>query len=103
MAQLSVTMKAPDFTLRTVANDESQLSRALQHGPVVLAFYKASCPTCQLTFTYHQKIYSEAGRSSKAKIWAISRDEPSETRAFIDQYGLGFDVLVDEHPYPVSS
>src|SRR5215471_21860968 len=103
MAQLPVDAKAPDFKLRTLANDESQLSRALQHGPIVLAFYKASCPTCQLTFPFLQRIYAQSRNDPRFRIIGISQDDIDETKAFIQQEGIGFEVLIDEHPYVVSS
>lgn len=36
------------------------------------------------------------------RIWAISQDEPVETKEFIARFGIEFDVLIDEHPYRVS-
>ena len=75
------------------------MSSAVSQGPVVLVFYKASCPTCQLTFPYLQRIYQE----SHPRLLAVSQDEPDDTREFISRFGLTFEVVVDEHPYAVSA
>ena len=103
MKQLPVGKTAPDFSLATVKGEDFRLSEAVADGPVVLAFYKASCPTCQLTFPFLQRIYAESRNNPRLRIVGISQDEIEETKTFIDQLGIGFEVLIDEHPYAVSS
>ncbi len=95
MKQLPAGLPAPDFELPTLDGGAFHLSQALSGGPVVLAFYKAACPTCQFTFPYLQK-------SGNSRIWAISQDEPEETRAFLKHFGIALPVLIDPHPYEVS-
>jgi peroxiredoxin len=36
-------------------------------------------------------------------LWGISQDDPDETRRFARQHGLTLDILIDDHPYSVSS
>ena len=103
MSQLSVGSKAPDFELNDVDGRSHRLSQALAHGPVALVFYKASCPTCQFTFPYIQKIFDKVGLREGFTLWAVSEDDADETKDFIQQHGLTFDVLIDEYPYPVSA
>jgi peroxiredoxin len=103
MSQISIGNQAPDFELRDVDGHTHRLSEALAHGPVALIFYKGECPTCQFTFPHVQRIFSRVGKTAGWTLWAISEDEPDETRHFKKEYGLGFDVLVDEYPYPVSA
>ena len=50
MAALDPGAAAPDFTLPTMDGKQFSLSEALTHGPVVAAFFKISCPTCQYAF-----------------------------------------------------
>jgi peroxiredoxin len=102
MSQLAVGSTAPDFELKDADGTPHRLSDALARGPVALVFYKAECPTCQFTFSYIQKIFEKTSHSRRA-IWAISEDDTPETRHFIEQNGLTFDVLIDEYPYPVSA
>jgi peroxiredoxin len=102
MSQLLVGDQAPDFELIDVNGQPHRLQEALKRGPVALVFYKASCPTCQFTFPFIQKIFSKTG-SAAPTLWAISQDDKSETREFAAKHGLSFDMLIDEHPYPVSA
>ena len=103
MSQLSIGIKAPDFELRDMAGQARRLSDALERGPVVLAFYKSECPTSQFTFPYLQKIFSTVGRTAGWTLWGLSQDDTRETRHFAKEYGIQFDLLVDEYPYPVSA
>jgi peroxiredoxin len=103
MSQLPIGASAPEFELKTLDGQPRRLSEALQQGPVMLAFYKASCGTCQFTFPFIQQIYSKVGSVVPWTFWGISEDDPDETRAFARQNGITFDLLIDEHPYPVSA
>jgi peroxiredoxin len=103
MTQVPVGAQAPDFELWDSEGRSYRLSEALGRGPVVLVFYKASCPTCEFTFPFIQKIVETAGRSAGWKLWGISEDEVDETRAFAGRNKLTFPLLIDEHPYAVSA
>jgi peroxiredoxin len=99
MKQLPSGTPAPDFELKTLNGRALRLSTLLEESPVVLVFYKASCPTCQFAMPYLQKIHSE----SRARLLAIAQDDESETKEFIEHFGVTFDVVIDEHPYEVSA
>ena len=103
MSQLPIGAGAPDFELKSTGGQSHRLNAALSRGPVVLAFYKASCSTSQFTFPYLQKIFAGKGSSLGAEIWGVSQDDAEETRRFAGEFGIGFDLLIDEHPYLVSS
>jgi peroxiredoxin len=103
MNQLPIGVPAPDFELSTPDGHVRRLSEALRQGPAVLVFYKGSCPTSQFTLPFIQKIHATAGDGAPWTLWAISEDEPEETIAFAREYGLTFEFLIDEHPYPVSA
>ncbi len=103
MSQLFIGIQAPDFELQTTGGKIRRLSEALGRGPAVLVFYKGSCSTSQFTLPFIQKIYAKLAGSTPWTLWAISQDEPEETIAFAREHGLAFDVLIDEHPYPVSA
>lgn len=72
----------------------------LSGGPVLVAFFKVSCPTCQLTFPYLQQL-ADAGW----RVLGISQDGPAPTEAFRRQYGLRFPVALDPagEQYPASN
>ena len=103
MSQLAAGSKAPDFELKDADGRMHRLSDALARGPVALVFYKSDCPTCQFTFPYVQKIFAKIGPEAALTLWAISEDDADETRDFVKQNGLTFDVLIDEYPYRVSA
>jgi peroxiredoxin len=102
-SQLPIGAQAPDFTLTGLDGRSHRLTEALGRGPVVLAFYKGHCPTCQFTFPYIQKIVGGAGKDKSWTIWGISQDDATETRSFAERYGITFDLLIDDYPYAVSS
>ena len=103
MSQLSIGEEAPDFELQDAGGRSYRLSKALTRGPVVLVFYKSGCPTCQFTFPHIQRMFSQAGKTAGWTLWGISEDEPEETRRFAKQFGITFDLLIDEHPHAVSA
>ena len=100
---MPIGSRAPDFELLDLGGRSHQLSDALTRGPVVLAFYKSSCPTCQFTFPYIQKIFAQVGNTAGWTLWGISEDDVQETEAFARQHGITFELLIDEHPYGVSA
>ncbi len=103
MAALTVGTTAPDFTLQTMDGKSFSLREALAHGPVVAAFFKISCPTCQYAFPFLQRLY-EAHRGKQIAIVGISQNTKKDTAAFIKQYGVTFPVLLDDmNTYPVSN
>jgi peroxiredoxin len=61
MATLKAGTLAPDFTLPTMDGKKFSLSEALARGPVLAAFFKVSCPTCQYAFPFLERIYKSYG------------------------------------------
>ena len=79
------------------------LREALARGPVMAAFFKISCPTCQYAFPFLQRIY-EAHGNNAVTIVGISQNEKKDTALFSRQYGITFPVLLDDtSSYPVSN
>ena len=103
MSQLSIGSQAPDFDLKDLNGQNRRLSEVLVNGPVALVFYKSACPTCQFTFPYIQRIFSRVVTTAGWTLWGISQDDIVETRSFKKQYGITFDLLIDEYPYSVSA
>jgi peroxiredoxin len=68
--------------------------------PVVLAFFKVSCPTCQFTFPFLERM-----KNQQIPIYAISQDDPDSTRAFNSEYGISLPTLLDKEKegYPASN
>jgi peroxiredoxin len=103
MAALTAGISAPDFKLSTMDGKQFSLHDALTRGPVVAAFFKISCPVCQYTFPFLERIYKAHG-GTNVTIVGVSQNERKDTAAFIKEYGLTFPVLLDDtNTYPVSN
>lgn len=103
MTTIRAGTQAADFTLPGIDSKQYSLAEALKQGPVLIAFFKSVCPVCQFTFPFLERFYRHF-RETKAQIWAISQDEPDETREFINEYRLTMPVLLDDtRRYPTSN
>ena len=104
MAALAIGSKAPDFALHTSDGKQFVLKEALGRGPVMLAFFKISCPVCQYAYPFYERLY-KAYKNQGVTLVGISQNDTKETTAFARQYGVTFPILLDEkkNKYPVSS
>lgn len=81
---LGVDTIAPGFTL-----DGFTLSEIRE--PVLLAFFKISCPTSQLAFPYLQRLATEGG----LPVVGISQDDAEGTAEFREAFGITLPTLLD--------
>ena len=103
MAALTVGAKAPDFELKALDGKRFALHDELARGPVVLAFFKVSCPTCQYTFPFLERLYRAYGHKNVTLV-GVSQNNPRDTAAFNKEFGVTFPVLLDDtETYPVSN
>jgi peroxiredoxin len=103
MAALTAATAAPDFTLTGIDGKQFSLKDALARGPVVLAFFKISCPVCQYTFPFLERVYRAHG-GKRATIVGVSQDNQRDTVSFMKEFGVTFPVLLDDlRSYPVSN
>jgi peroxiredoxin len=104
MPALGTGVAAPDFTLSTVDGKQVSLQDALKKGPVLLAFFKVSCPVCQHAFPFFERIF-QANRGTSATVLGVSQDNAKNTQAFMREYGITFPVAMDEESnrYAVSN
>jgi peroxiredoxin len=103
MGALAIGKKAPEFSLRTLDGRNFSLQDELARGPVLLAFFKVSCPTCQYAFPFFERLYQSYGHGGVTMV-GISQNDAKETIAFTKEFGVSFPVLLDEiGKYPVSN
>ena len=104
MAALSQGTKAPDFTLLDRDDQPRTLAAALQTGPVLLTFFKVSCPTCQYALPFIGRLQSRL-EGTPVTLWAVSQDGPEATAAFNEEFEVSLSELFDseEEMYPVSN
>lgn len=93
---------APDFTLPTLDGKQFSLADALKKGPVLLAFFKISCPVCQYAFPFFERVY-QANRDQNVTVVGVSQDSIKDTKAFVREYGVTFPVAIDEKHYAASN
>ena len=103
MAALTAGTKAPDISLGAVDGKNFSLQEALKKGPVLAAFFKVSCPVCQYTFPYLERLHKAHG-NQRITIVGISQDDKRNTNAFLKEYGVTFPTLFDDpNGYAVSN
>lgn len=68
-----------------------------ESGPILLAFFKISCPTCQFTVPYLERM------ADKVPILGISQDNSESTAEFRRAFRLTFPILIDQPRYPISN
>ena len=103
MPALAKGTKAPEFDLRTLDGKPFSVTTELARGPVVLVFFKVSCPTCQYALPFYERLH-KAYQQSGVTLVGISQNEAKDTAAFNKEFGVTFPVLLDDtHSYPVSN
>ena len=103
MTALALGNKAPEFTLKTLDGKRFSLADELTRGPVVLAFFKVSCPTCQYAFPFFERLYRAYARHGVTFV-GVSQNDATETAAFAKEFRVTFPMLLDEvGNYPVSN
>ena len=103
MTALATGTKAPEFEVKTLDGKPFSLSDQLAHGPVVLVFFKVSCPTCQYALPFYQRLFKAYGRNGVTLV-GISQNSAKDTAAFNKEFSITFPTLLDDmHSYPVSN
>jgi peroxiredoxin len=102
MPALNAGKAAPEVSLPDMRGKQFSLRDALQHGPVVLAFFKVSCPVCQYAMPFLERIHR--AHQGKAQIVAVSQHPREETQLFVREYAITMPVLLDDPGhYPASN
>ncbi len=81
---------ARNVPFRTLDGAQVLLTELASAGPVLLAFFKDTCPTCKLTMPLLDRI-----REGRLTLYAVSQDDAARTRAFAREYGISIELLVD--------
>ena len=64
--------EAPPFRLPLLSGGEASLPELIPSGPAVLAFFKVSCPVCQMTFPFLERLHA----AGTLPIYGISQNDP---------------------------
>ena len=101
MPLLSAGKTAPFFELKGMDGQTYSLKDSVARGPVLIAFFKVGCPTCQYTFPFLERLYRQFGAHA-AQVWGVVQDEARDGQHFAKEYGVTFPILVDNYPYELS-
>jgi len=102
LTNIDAGKNTPNFSLKALDGKEYYLDSLLARGPAVLAFFKISCPVCQFTFPFLQRI-SERFAGKGASVVGISQDDARSTKEFNREYGVTFPTLLDGPSYAASN
>jgi peroxiredoxin len=103
METLKAGMKAPLFTLPATDGSNFSLEEAQASGPVMLVFYKKSCPVCQYAFPFYERLFQAYGNQGVTLV-GVSQNPKKEAEAFAKSFGVTFPILLDDtNTYPVSN
>ena len=86
---------APGFSLKTLDGKEVSLTGLLERGSVVAAFFKISCPVCQFTFPYLERLHKRYGGDGVAFL-GISQDDAQDTKGFAKEFAETLPMALDE-------
>jgi peroxiredoxin len=101
MSALPPGSPAPDFNLPLTSGGEFRLKQALIKGPVVLAFFKISCPVCQYSFPFYDRL-ARLLEPIGVTVVGISQDDEQNTATFRRTLGLSLPIALDANDYAVS-
>jgi len=89
---LGVGDQAPDFTLEDIHGVKRSLKDFTSTKAVLLTLYKISCPVCQLTLPYLERL----AHTDNLELITISQDDAEATQEFRKAYGLTLTTLLDD-------
>ncbi len=93
MTVLSVGQKVSPFSLTGIDGRAYTLNH--NGARLTLAvFFKTTCPTCQLTWPYLDKLH-RTYRGAGLAVWGITQDARDVSSAFASKNGSSFPILVD--------
>ena len=101
MTALLPGISAPQFKLPLAGGGEFSLKQALEKGPVVLAFFKISCPVCQYALPFIDRLAHSLKERGVAVV-GISQDDEQNTLLFRRTLGLKLPIAHDDDGYAVS-
>ncbi len=103
MAALEAGKQAPQFELPAIDGSKFSLQDALSRGPVLVVFFKDSCPVCQYALPYFERVHRAYGKG-KLSIVGVSQNDKKDTALFVKKYGITFPMLLDDtKTYPASN
>jgi peroxiredoxin len=100
MKTLEDGQTAPEFTLDVASGGQRSLEAILAQGPALFAFYKVTCPTCQLALPYLERL-----QGGSCQVFAVCQNDEEAVREFNEAFEVNLPTLIDRAGagYPVSN
>jgi peroxiredoxin len=102
VTSLAPGAQVPDFTLKNTSGGPVRLSEYQKGGPLVLAFFKHECPTCQLAMPFIDRLHRKS-RDGKVRFLGVAQDAKEDAVAFAKQYALMMPFVLEDAPYATST
>jgi peroxiredoxin len=93
---------APNFSLKSLDGQNFSLADALKKGPIVLSFFKVSCPICKFTYPFLERLFQRY-KSDNVTFLGVSQDNAGASRDFTKDFGVTFPIVLDDASYTVSN
>lgn len=90
MGALAAGDVVPEIELKTAEGEARKLSELVADGPALLAFYKVTCPTCQLTLPYLERL-----KGGPMKVIAVSQDDAERSAEFNQFFEVHLETMYD--------
>jgi thiol-disulfide isomerase/thioredoxin len=88
---------APPLRLLTLDGQAEELAPEAQ--PLVIVFFKISCPTCQLSFPYLERLH----QTGRIRLAGVSQNDAASTREFAAAFCPTLPIYQDAPGYPASN
>lgn len=97
--------RAPGFRLSRLEGGEATLAELTARGRVLLVFFKVTCPVCQLTMPFLERMHAMGTLAGTLQICGISQNDAAGTREFNSYFGVTFPMLLDagDEDFPASN
>jgi peroxiredoxin len=83
-----------DFILNATDGRQYASADARKRGLLLFAFYKKTCPVCQLAMPYLQRFHCQY-TCEGFQVWGVVQEDPAGAAEFAKQYGATFPQLCD--------
>lgn len=90
---------APDFELPGLSGAVCNLRSLAAGKPLVLAFYRISCPVCQFAFPFLERL----SKSGLLSIAGVSQDDAEGTAEFHEELGITFPSMIEKRGWAVGA
>jgi peroxiredoxin len=104
LAPGQATPEAPFVDIAGKTQSREALLARAKGLPLLLVFFKVSCPTCRLAWPYVQKLHAQYGGKA-VHVAGVCQNTAAEGKTYYRDYGKAtFDLFIDPEPgFPASN